>query len=237
MAVRKDLPNRNTGRNTLMLDHFTRREHRCRPGPSQAWLRRFNSAFVSRWGCKHCSDAVPILNRDRARGSTVATHHSQVRRAEGGMRRRPRTPARILIPHSAFRTRMPRGVISSVPVSETGNTVLQKAVECAPKSFIYRVDLAVWTFRLAARQNSILTCFMSANVGNSAGFGNRFGGRVAVQAGRRASGGDGARASGRRSLATSRASPVTGDGAGEGAARGAGQPGRARARRAAARLC
>ena len=36
------------------------------------------------------------------------------------MRRRPRTPARILIPHSAFRTRMPRGVISSVPVSETG---------------------------------------------------------------------------------------------------------------------
>jgi hypothetical protein len=25
---------------------------------SQAWLRRFNSAFVSRPGCKHCSDAA-----------------------------------------------------------------------------------------------------------------------------------------------------------------------------------
>jgi hypothetical protein len=26
---------------------ISRREHRCRSGPSQAWLRRFNSAFVS----------------------------------------------------------------------------------------------------------------------------------------------------------------------------------------------
>ncbi len=32
LAVRKDLPNRNTGRATLMLDHFSRRECRCQPG-------------------------------------------------------------------------------------------------------------------------------------------------------------------------------------------------------------
>src|SRR5438093_1533603 len=37
---------------------FTRREYRCRPGPSQTRPRRFNSAFVSRSGCKHCSDAA-----------------------------------------------------------------------------------------------------------------------------------------------------------------------------------
>jgi hypothetical protein len=57
-AVRKDLPNRNTGRNTLMLDHFTRREIPVPVRTPQAWLRRFNSAFVSRLGCKHCSDAA-----------------------------------------------------------------------------------------------------------------------------------------------------------------------------------
>jgi hypothetical protein len=57
LGVRKDLPNRNTGRATLMLVHFSRRE----PVPvrtSQIWLRWFNSAFVSRLGCKHCSDAA-----------------------------------------------------------------------------------------------------------------------------------------------------------------------------------
>ena len=43
---------------TLMPVHFSRHEPRCRPGLSQAWLRRFDSAFVSRSGCKHCSDAA-----------------------------------------------------------------------------------------------------------------------------------------------------------------------------------
>mgnify|MGYP006974888982 CR=1 FL=1 len=44
-----------------MLDHsdyFTRREIPVSARTSQAWLRRFNSAFVSRLGCKHCSDAA-----------------------------------------------------------------------------------------------------------------------------------------------------------------------------------
>ncbi len=38
--------------------HFPRREIPVPVRTSQAWLRRFNSAFVSRSGCKHCSDAA-----------------------------------------------------------------------------------------------------------------------------------------------------------------------------------
>src|SRR5437879_9229186 len=60
-----------------MLDYFslfTRRENRCRPGPSQAWLRRFNSAFVFAFGLQALQRCSGLLNR-RARGSTVATHH------------------------------------------------------------------------------------------------------------------------------------------------------------------
>src|SRR5262245_4104572 len=41
---------------------------------SQAWLRRFNSAFVSRFGLQALQRCSGLLNR-RARGSTVATHH------------------------------------------------------------------------------------------------------------------------------------------------------------------
>ena len=41
-----------------MLDHFTRREIPVPIRTSQAWPRRFNSAFASRLGCKHCSDAA-----------------------------------------------------------------------------------------------------------------------------------------------------------------------------------
>src|ERR1051325_5408629 len=40
--VHAGLPNRNTGRATLMLDHFTRREIPVSVRTSQAWLRRFN---------------------------------------------------------------------------------------------------------------------------------------------------------------------------------------------------
>jgi hypothetical protein len=41
---------------------------------SRTW--EVHSTFVSRSGCKQsCLDAVPIPNRDRARGSAVATHH------------------------------------------------------------------------------------------------------------------------------------------------------------------
>src|ERR1019366_9883791 len=47
---------------------FPRREHRCRPGLSQAWLRRFNSAFVSRslrtaTRVANFDSEVPALNR------------------------------------------------------------------------------------------------------------------------------------------------------------------------------
>ena len=38
--------------------HFTRRGIPVPVRASQTWLRRFNSAFVSRLGCKHCSDAA-----------------------------------------------------------------------------------------------------------------------------------------------------------------------------------
>src|SRR2546427_9087049 len=51
VAVRKDLPNRNTGRATLMLVHFSRREP-VSVRTSQAWLRRFNSPFASRPGAR-----------------------------------------------------------------------------------------------------------------------------------------------------------------------------------------
>ena len=48
--------------------HFSRREYRCRPGLSQAWLRRFNSAFVSRslqtaTRVANFDREVPVLNR------------------------------------------------------------------------------------------------------------------------------------------------------------------------------
>ena len=62
---------------------FTRHEYRCRLGPAVAWLRRFNSAFVPRSfrrasGLQALQRCSGLLNR-RARGSTVATHHSCIR--------------------------------------------------------------------------------------------------------------------------------------------------------------
>ena len=38
---------RASGSVTRRADQFSRYEPRCRSGPSQAWLRRFDSAFVS----------------------------------------------------------------------------------------------------------------------------------------------------------------------------------------------
>jgi hypothetical protein len=56
-----------------MLDQFdATRIPRCRPGPSQTWLRRFNSAFVSRFGLQTLtvkSRLLPGENTVRIRGS------------------------------------------------------------------------------------------------------------------------------------------------------------------------
>jgi hypothetical protein len=45
-------------RKQFYRENFRDAKPRCRPGLSQAWLRRFNFAFALRSGCKHCSDAA-----------------------------------------------------------------------------------------------------------------------------------------------------------------------------------
>ena len=68
---------RESGRDTRRSDHFTRREYRCRPGPSS----RFGIGTVVQLhlrvaiGLQALLRCSPESFRGRARGSTVATHH------------------------------------------------------------------------------------------------------------------------------------------------------------------
>jgi len=76
---------RPSGSVTRRTDHFTRREHRCRSGPSQAWLRRFNSAFVSLFsGLQTLRVKSRLLSSEKywrtATGcKSEATHHFRIR--------------------------------------------------------------------------------------------------------------------------------------------------------------